>query len=1193
MKELYSRCHIHRYGWAMVVAICSFFLFPEIGQAQTITLSLGEVSVQEAVTALNKQENFSVVVKSASVDMNRKVWISAKEASIDEVLSQIFVGQDVDCKVSGKSIVVTKAEQKLTVTTAPQPKPNAAITGQVVDGDGEPLVGAGVFIDGTKTGTVTDLDGYFTFKEVSFPLRLVVTFIGYDAEEVDLTGREAMPVRITMKSSQNYLDETVVVGYGTQKRVNLTGAVGIIEGKDLNKRPVTNAAQAIQGADPSLLLTMDNGSIEGKNYNVQIRGAVSLNSGSPLILVDGVEASLTQVNPNDIESVSVLKDASACAIYGATASAGVVLITTKDGKAGQAKVTYSGRFGVAWNTTSTDFLTTGYDYVVLSNEFCLHSTKGYEAWNYTDEEMEMLYARRNDKKENPDRPWVYVDSDGKYRYLGNFDWYGYMFKRSRPETEHNITINGGNDKVNYYISGRYLYREGLFDAGAADYYHGLSFRAKVNAQVSSWAKWTTNLSFENTQYDYGGYWEQDGTEGLTSIGILWNVTQNISPTLVPVNPDGTTMMYTNGIQFADSPIASGRGGVWTDGRNDNRRTNNYWILTNKLVADLLPNKDLQLTLDYTYRRRDKLGTYRSYPTANTWDKNMKEIVEFTNGSIYDFYEEDRYYYNGHVANAYLSYNHSWGKHNFTAVAGGQFQDFRSSTMEIRQTGSLSDNLAYIDMASGTIEKAEESNTAYRTLGFFARLNYDFAGKYLFEVSGRYDGTSRFSSSHRWAFYPSASAGWRISEEKFWSPLSGWWNNAKIRLSYGSLGNQQVSNYSYISTLSTNQMTYTFDGSTKANYVSTPSAITDGLTWETVITYNLGFDFGFFHNKLVASADFYIRDTKDMLTSAKTLPSVYGTSSPEVNGADLRTKGYEITLSWKDQFSLLGSQFYYTVSGSIGDYKTTITKFDNDSKLLSSYYEGQTLGEIWGYHVEGLFKTDREAAEYQATIDDTAVNNGVYNCGVAEYAKLLAGDLKFADLNGDGVIDNGSNTADDSGDRRIIGNSLPRYLYSLRGDIEWKGITLSVFFQGVGKCDWYPSANCSYFWGLYGFPASSFIPSNYSDITWSEDNRNTYFPRRRGYQTSSSAAAYVTNDYYLQNAAYIRLKNITLGYDIPFKKIKAIEKCRVYVTGENLWYWSPMKKHTKYVDPEVAVSSAYGDCLYPYSRTLSVGIDLTF
>ena len=498
-------------------------------------------------------------------------------------------------------------------------------------------------------------------------------------------------------------------------------------------------------------MSMSSGSIEGKQYNVKIRGQVSLNSGSPLILVDGIESSLTQVNPNDIESVSVLKDASSCAIYGATASAGVVLITTKSGKSGDLKVTYNGRGGVAFNTTRTDFVTTGYDYVTLSNEFTKNSPKGYNAWNYTDEEMQMLYDRRFDKTENADRPWVYTNEKGKYRYLGNFDWYGYVLKRTRPETEHNVTINGGNDKINYYVSGRYLYREGVFNNASEDILNGYSFRAKVNAKVKPWLRYTGNLSYEGSAYNYGGFWEQDGSEDLASAGILWNLTQNISPTIVPVNPDGTTTMYTNGIQFADSPIASGRGGVFTDGRNKNSRKVGYWVVTNRLVFDL--TKWLNITADYTYRRRDNLNSYRSYPTANTWDKNMKKITEMTNGSIYDFYQEGRSYLNGHVANAYLNVNKSWGKHNFTAVAGAQLQDYRSSTSTIRQKGSISDKLAFINMAQGTIERADESNTAYRTLGFFARVNYDYAGKYLFEISGRQDGSSRFARGNRWAFYP--------------------------------------------------------------------------------------------------------------------------------------------------------------------------------------------------------------------------------------------------------------------------------------------------------------------------------------------------------------------------------------------------------------------------------------------------------
>ncbi len=857
-------------------------------QNQTVNFPEGAITVRQAFEAIEHQLGVTVAYNESLLDVNRKVTPPSGK-TLNEALSFILAGTGMQGNLDGKMILIVKTPQ--------DKEEKVEYSGKVLDSAG-PVIGAMIIPEDKNTDsvTMTDIDGNFSVKAVP-GTTFTVSMMGY--KEYSATfGAQTSGLVITLHEDVDLLEESVVVGYGVQKKVNLTGAVGVISGKDLNNRPVTNAAQALQGADPSLVMSMGNGSVEGKEYSVQIRGQVSLNSGSPLILVDGIEASLSQVNPNDIESVSVLKDASACSIYGATASAGVVLITTKNGKSGDLKINYNGRGGVAFNTTKTDFITTGYDYVNLSNEFTLHSAKGYNAWNYTDEEMQMLYDRRGDKTENSARPWVYTNENGKYRYLGNFDWYNYIFKKVRPETEHNITINGGNDKINYYVSGRYLYREGVFDNASEDTMNGYSFRAKVNAQVKPWLKYTGNISYEGSSYDYGGYWEQDGSEGLVSHGILWNITQNMSPTIVPVNPDGTTTMYTNGIQFADSPIASGRGGVLTDGRNKNSRKVNYLMMTNRFVFDI--TKWLNITADYTYRLRDNNNSYRSYPTANTWDKNMKNITDFTNGSIYDFYQEVRGRLNAHIANAYLNVNKSWGNHNFTAVAGAQFQDYHTSTLTVRQKGSISDKLAFINMAQGVIEAASESNTAYRTLGFFGRVNYDYAGKYLFEVSAREDGSSRFARGSRWAFYPSASAGWRMSEEQFWSPLKNWWDLAKVRFSYGSLGNQQVSNYSYISTLTTSMMSYTFDGSTQAPKVSTPGAITDGLTWETVVTYNLGVDLGFLNNRLTANADFYIRDTKDMLTSSQELPAVFGTSSPKINGANLRTKGYEISVAWKDQ-----------------------------------------------------------------------------------------------------------------------------------------------------------------------------------------------------------------------------------------------------------------------------------------------------
>lgn len=604
-------------------------IIPAIGlhaQNQVVNFRSGTMTVRQAFEAIEHQLGMTVAYNESLLDVNRKVTPPSGK-TVMEAMAAILEGTGMQASLDGKMILVVKSGQ--------QAETPAEYSGKVVDASG-PVPGAMILLDGKKDNVVmTDLDGNFSIKAA--PGRsFTVSMMGYK-DYTATFGSQTAGIVVNLVEDIDLLEESVVVGYGVQKKVNLTGAVGVISGKDLNNRPVTNTAQALQGADPSLVMSMSNGSIEGKEYSVKIRGQVSLNSGSPLILVDGIESSLSQVNPNDIESVSVLKDASACSIYGATASAGVVLITTKSGKAGDLKVTYNGRGGVAFNTTRTDFITTGYDYVNLSNEFTLHSGKGYNAWNYTDEEMQMLYDRRNDKTENPDRPWVYTNDKGKYRYLGNFDWYGYIFKRSRPETEHNVTINGGNDKIDYYVSGRYLYREGVFNNASEDIMNGYSFRAKVNAKVKPWLRYTGNLSYEGSAYNYGGFWEQDGSEDLTSSGILWNITQNISPTIVPVNPDGTTTMYTNGIQFADSPIASGRGGVFTDGRNKNSRKVNYWVITNRLVFDL--TKWMNITADYTYRRRDNLNSYRSYPTANTWDKNMKNIVEMTNGSIYDFYHE--------------------------------------------------------------------------------------------------------------------------------------------------------------------------------------------------------------------------------------------------------------------------------------------------------------------------------------------------------------------------------------------------------------------------------------------------------------------------------------------------------------------------------------------------------------------------
>lgn len=1065
-------------------------------------------------------------------------------------------------KVSGMSIV----------------QQNETCTGVVNDAMG-PVIGASVIVKGTTNGVITDFDGNFTLNNVKKGDVIQISFIGYKTEEIVWDGK---PINVTLIEDTQALEEVVVVGYGSQKRVNVTGAVATITADDINNRPVASAAGALQGADPSVNLNFSSGTMDS-DYSINIRGVASVNGGSPLVLCDGMEVSLNQINPNDIESISVLKDASASAIYGAKASSGVILITTKSGKNSEGKVniSYNGRFAWRNNTTSTDFITTGYDHVNIVNKF-YQTYQGKLMWGYTDDDLAMLEARKNDKTEHPDRPWA-VEKNGKLYFYSNFDWYDYFYKETRPEHEHNLSITGGNEKVNYFVSGRYLDQSGIFNI-YNDKYKNYSFRGKLNAQLFPFMRLSSNVNFNYTNYKYAGYYDEQMT--------IHSLQSNVNSAVMPYTPDGQVVQYVNTMTGANSPLGAGHAGFLTANEARNSRGNKDFIISNQLDIDV--TKDLVITASYAYRYRNRTNNRRSMP-FDYLDKSGT-VKTFTSGSITDYYQEIHGNINRHSINVFGTYTHTWkDSHNFKAVAGMQYEDHRTTELNVKKNDLLSKDLSSMSVATGDAIVTEEISQ-YRTLGYFARANYDYMGKYLLEVSGRFDASSRFAAADRWGFFPSASLGWRMSQENFWEPLNGWWNDSKLRFSVGSLGNQQVANYAYFDKIYTdNVMSYTFDGNNKANYSSVSAPISSNLTWETVTTYNWGLDLGFLNNRLTASMDYFIRETKDMLTHSLTLPSVYGASTPKENCADLRTNGWEVSLRWNDNFKLAGHKFGYGVTATLGDYKSKITKFNNPDKLISDYYEGMTLGEIWGYQVDGLFATDEEAAAYQAQINDKAVNNRVYNS--KKENKLMAGDVKFRDLDGNNIINEGSGTVADSGDKRIIGNSLPRYSYSLRLDGDYRGFDFSAFFQGIGKCDWFPTTYAYDFWGPYSFPSLSFIHEDFLDNCWSEENPDGYFPRQRGYQSYDGGSLSVPTDRYLQNAAYLRLKNVTVGYTLPLKKKNVIQSLRIYFTGENLWYTSPLKKYSKTVDPEMATASASynsgSGVGYGFSKTFSFGIDVKF
>ena len=660
------------------------------------------------------------------------------------------------------------------------------------------------------------------------------------------------------------------------------------------------------------------------------------------------------------------------------------------------------------------------------------------------------------------------------------------------------------------------------------------------------------------------------------------------------NPDGSYIFTT---PYQEFNVANGRHILYSLGKSPStkRRTD----FTNTTRVNYSPIKQLTFSADFTYRffqdrnttRRVNLP-YRTYP-----DQEMQYRV--TGAGINDL-QESVGTYNYYAANGLVTYKDTFkDSHNLTVVAGYNYETRNYKNVYAKGQNLTVDDLADLDLV-GTDDKGnvitavEGGQNQYALQGIFGRINYDYLGKYLAEISGRYDGTSRFARGHRWGWFPSGSIGWRFSEEKFFEPLQPMWSNGKIRASFGTLGNQNVSDYyTFLRLMGSGTLTkFSFgEGSTAAPYATLGSPIASNLTWEKTEQWDLGFDLGFFNNRLSATIDLYIRDTKDMLTEGIHLPSVYGATSPQMNTANLRTKGYEIALNWNDDIKLFGHNFSYGIGFNISDYKSTITKYDNRERTFAKdYYEGMELGEIWGFRIGGIFQTDEEAQKYASDVDLSYVAKRI-GSGWA------AGDVKYLDLDGDGVIGIGKNTVDNPGDRVKLGNSLPHLQYGFRANINYFGFDVSAFFQGTGNHYWYPNGHYMDFWGCYSYPYVTFIPSDFKDKIWSEDNPDAYFPRAMGYASTSGTLQFV-NDRYLQNLRYLRFKNLTVGYTIPQKWTRKalMEKVRVYFTAENLCYWSPLKKNTKYIDPEGAInrkSSNSNEKFYPWSKSFMFGLDVTF
>lgn len=1149
------------------------------------------VERMERLNDLGKNEGQSVSFNAKDLNGKNAPMVEVETNNMEEWIYKSLVDTDLTYEKDEDNHYLILLEVESDNDDSREVQQQSVITGKVIDIENEPLIGVNILEKGTLNGTITDYDGNFSLS-TSANATLVFSYIGYESIEIDRGGRSNIEVRLVEDAEM--LDELIVVGYGTQKKVNLTGAVASIDGSALSDRSGYSVSQMIQGKVPGLTITPSSGR-PGAGSGINIRGVNSINKGNPLVIVDGIEGDLETINANDIENISVLKDASASAVYGARAAFGVILITTKAGEKGKTEVRYNAQFGWGENTTSTDFETRGY-YSAYLNDLFWRSYAGNNYTTYTEQDYDELWIRRNDKVEHPDRPWTVIDQrDGRdsYTYYANTDWYGYLYNRTRPSMNHNVSLRGGTEDVSYFVSAGFHQSDGVLKTNT-DRYNKFDFRSKVDFKINEKMDFSTNVSYLKNSFKYPGIggvnnaFTYDKVHGLAS--------------LAPENPDGSMVYSTSLSRYV---IMDGYPMVLKNPGNINEDKRDQTSMIGEFTYK--PIEGLQLKTNFNYRHNNQ--GFMNRQTNVTYSKYPGVIENLTTGArfenkLYERVNTHSYY----ALNAFGTYTKSLAKkHNFQGMLGYNWE--KQTYKDLRATGwnltddSLSDlNLVGQDAEGNKLTDVGGGYNEFAIMGFFGRLNYDYDSKYLLEFSGRYDGTSRFRSDNRWAFSPSASAGWRISEEEFYGAAKNWIEDVKVRLSYGTLGNQQVGYYDHMRLISIGtQNNYLFGGDNRPVHASIGSPTTADLTWEKAIHYNAGVDISTLNSRLNITADAYIRDTKDMLGESVSLPGVYGASAPRANSADLRTQGYELTLSWRDSHILLGERLSYGITLTFNDYVSFITKYDNlDKSFAKRHYEGKQLGEIWGYKVGGLFASDEEATEYTSIVDQSYVNEIILQSAGPE-GKPRGGDLMFLDLDGDNIIRPGT-SVNNPGDQVIIGNSEPRYHYGGTFNASWHGVDFSAFFQGIGKRDWYPEANAMSFWHMYARPYATYIPKNFHTEYWTEENPNAYFPRPRGYTALSGSRRQLTavNDRYLQSLAYLRLKNLTIGYTLPerWMKIAKIDNVRLYLTGENLLTWSPGLK-SEYIDPEsVVTNSIYGDASnlgrnYPWSKTYTIGIDIRF
>ena len=1117
----------------LTFSLCMLTFVGASAQTGKVSVTLQNATVQELFSTIEKQTSYRFSYRDAELQGKKVISVNVENEELKSLLSRELNKLGLAYSVMDSKIII--------VPTSHYSQQRKLLSGAILDDKGEPVIGATILVKGTTNGTVTDLDGKFSL-EVSLDNTLEVSFVGYKTQLLKV--KSLKPITITLREDAEQLSEVVIVGYGTQKKVNLTAAVETINRDVLENRPVRTASEMLEGVVPNLNISTTSGAPDASS-SLNIRGFTGMDSRSaPLVLVDGVEQSLDFVNPNDIENISVLKDAAASAIYGSRAPYGVILITTKSGeKDKKASVQYSGTYQMSSpsmlpkSASSVDFAT------IHNNSFRNDLSEGPYTAAVIQKMRDYIDGKIDTYNDVCPNGWWGEHFDA----YANTDYFDFAFKDLAHSTTHDVNVSGGTRNSSYYAGLGYTYKQGIYNSDI-DNYKRYSAILKVNTKVNDWLSFSMNTRYvrQNTvRPNYRG-----ASSSSTSDS---NFMKNMAyfPNIPIINPDGSYH------RLSAMPMLTGE-----QGRID-RTVDDFWLSGG---MTLTPLKGLKIKGIFSWNMQSALDD-RSTLVAYVKQPNGK-LVRSARSSRVDKLWKNQNRSNYFTMDLTAEYHRTFGKHDLTGLVGLQTEYKKNNGMTGSVNGLYTQDVPSFNLSWGDNMKLSDAINHWSTMGTFFRLSYNYDSRYLLDVNGRYDAASKYPSDTRWAFFPSVSAGWNVARENFW-PLECV-STFKITGSFGKLGDQGSGNYLYLPTMSTGSVSGLVINGEVPKYVGMPGIVSPTITWSKPQSLGFGLEVGAFNNRFKGEYYWYQRTVYDQLGPANTLPQILGTTPPKSNNAVSETRGWELSLSWRDKAcELAGSPLNYSVRFILSDYVGYVVKYpENVLGARDSWTPGQVFGELYGYTSAGIAQNRNDLMNNVLPGTDWYYN----------------GDLMYQDLNGDGRIDGGiGNTWYSIGDTKKLGYTYPRMKYAVNLGLDWKNFSVSVFLDGVGKEKRYVNNYSSF--GATGSADGRYMYQQHVDLGyWSETNQGAFFPR--SYRSGKNFGR--ANDQYLINLAHLRVKNVNIGYTLPthiIQKMK-LSSLAFNISMENLGFI--YNKSWLDLDPQMIRQDGAG---YPIQRTFSFGVKL--